>query len=100
VRERAAGTAECLAKQEVGARDIIQHGGVYQLVACLSDPALPVRDAAYKVGGLIRAVRNCNQSGLICLCCEGCYPQNGLLPARPDTMASRRALVGHSKKAQ
>eukprot|EP00967_Tisochrysis_lutea_P076910 scaffold104205_cov19-Tisochrysis_lutea.AAC.2 len=48
VRERAAGTAEYLAKKELGARDIIQHGGIYQLVACLSDTALPVRDAAYK----------------------------------------------------
>jgi hypothetical protein len=50
VRERAAGTAECLAKKELGARDIIQHGGVYQLVACLSDAALPARDNAYQVG--------------------------------------------------
>ncbi|KAF5834890.1 radial spoke protein 14 [Dunaliella salina] len=48
VRERAAGTAEYLAKKELGARDIIQHGGIYQLVACLSDASLPVRDAAYK----------------------------------------------------
>lgn len=50
VRERAAGTMEYCAVKEVGARDIIQHGGLYQLVACLTDTHIPVRDAAYKVG--------------------------------------------------
>lgn len=55
VRERAAGTAEYIAVKEVGARDIIQHGGVYQLVACLTDTVMAVRDAAYKA--LIEAAR-------------------------------------------
>jgi hypothetical protein len=55
VRERAAGTAEYLVTKELGARDLIQHGGVYQLVSCLTDTSRPVRDAAYQA--LIEAAR-------------------------------------------
>ena len=41
---------EMIVSRDVGARDTIQHGGVYQLVSCLRDTSNPVRDAAYQVG--------------------------------------------------
>ena len=44
VRERAAGTLECIAVREVGARDIIQHGGIPALVERLEDPRPKVGD--------------------------------------------------------
>ncbi|GFH32385.1 uncharacterized protein HaLaN_31596, partial [Haematococcus lacustris] len=55
VRVRAAGTAEYIVTKELGARDLCQHGGVQQLVACLQDSHTPVRDAAYRA--LIEAAR-------------------------------------------
>ena len=65
-RERAAGTLECLALREVGARDIIQHGGIAQLVVCLQDSVLTVRNAAYKA--LIEASRfDCTRNALTAL---------------------------------
>ena len=55
VRERAAGTIEYIASKEVGARDIVQHGGVPLLVELLEDVAMGVRDAAY--AALVEAAR-------------------------------------------
>lgn len=55
VRERAAGTLEYVTVKDVGARDMIQHGGVPELVKLLDDEVQPVRAAAYKA--LIEAGR-------------------------------------------
>ncbi len=55
VRERAAGTLEYVMGKEVGARDVLQHGGIGALVALLTDSQAAVRDAAYQA--LIEAAR-------------------------------------------
>jgi hypothetical protein len=55
VRERAAGTMEYLSVKELGARDVVQHGGIQQLVVQLQDQGTTVRDAAYSA--LIEAAR-------------------------------------------
>lgn len=41
--------------KELGARDVIQHGGMAALVGSLEDPQPAVRDAAY--GALVEAAR-------------------------------------------
>jgi hypothetical protein len=64
VRERAAGTLEYIATKEVGARDIIQHGGISNLTAQLGDEVEAVRDAAYKA--LIEAARfECTRAAIV-----------------------------------
>lgn len=62
-RERAAGTIQCLVVKELGARDLIQHGGVQALVRCLTDLHDAVKEAAYKA--LVEAARfDCTRQAL------------------------------------
>ncbi|KAG2490634.1 hypothetical protein HYH03_011025 [Edaphochlamys debaryana] len=54
-RAYAAGTLACLVTKEVGARDLVQHGGLEALSAALEDECEAVRDDAYTA--LIEAAR-------------------------------------------